>query len=96
MEQQITAIIEHMSNSHVEMANLLEVKKDMVVHMSRMVLAIPDTPLTFSGVDTITENSVAITESITEYLNKLADLEEAMAENLTYVMKELHQAEEQE
>jgi|HigsolmetaAR203D_1030402.scaffolds.fasta_scaffold00356_6 hypothetical protein len=95
MDEQITAIIGHMSNSHAELANLLEVKKDMVVHMSRMVLAIPDTPLTFSGVDTITENSVAITESITDYLNRLADLEEALAENLTYVMKQLHQEDEE-
>jgi len=95
MDEQITSIIGHMSNSHAELANLLEVKRDMVVHMARMVLAIPDTPAAFGGVDTITENSVAITEIITGYLNRLAELEEALAENLTHVMRELHREDEE-
>jgi methyl-accepting chemotaxis protein len=95
VEQKVTAIIEHMAKSHQEMANILEAKRHVAVTMSHVITAIPDTHMSFSGLDSMTEYSMGITENITSYLNSLADLEEAIAENLGYVMKELNITEEE-
>lgn len=89
MDQHVSSIIDHMANSHQEMAKILEVKRDITVHMTSMITAIPDLQLTFGGLESIATNSMMITETITNYINTIADLEEAIAENLSSVMKEM-------
>lgn len=95
MEHQVTSIIGHIAESHVEMAKILEVNRDIVVHMVEMISAIPDNQ-SFDGLETVSKNSMLITGSITSYLNGIADLEEAIAENLSHVMKELIGTDEEE
>ncbi len=89
MEHQVTSTIEHMANSHQEMARILEAKRDMVVHIANLITEIPDVEISFKGLEGVSKNSMLITENITAYLIGLAEFEEAIAENLSHVMKEL-------
>lgn len=89
MDQHVTSTIEHMANSHQEMARILEAKRDMVVHLANLITEIPDVDISFRGLDEVSKNSLLITENITSYLVSLAEFEEAIAENLSHVMKEL-------
>ncbi|XEC93401.1 nucleoside-diphosphate sugar epimerase [Paenibacillus tarimensis] len=89
MEQKITSIIQHMAKSHQELARIIQAKKDVVVQMSAVIQAIPDMHGSFKDVDTVSENSIQVAKSVTAYLNGLAELEEAMADNLSDVIKEM-------
>lgn len=88
MHNRITSIIGHMAKSHVEMAKIIESKRHVIVQMSQIIDYIPDYP-SFSGVEIMKKNSIQVVDSINSYLNSLADLEEAVAENLTHVMQEM-------
>jgi hypothetical protein len=88
MEQHVNNTVHYMSRSHVEMAKVLEEQRHVAVHMCQVIQKIPNRP-PFNTVEGICKNSIAVKENIAAYLNSLADLEEAIAENLGHVMKEL-------
>ena len=88
MEQHITDTIRHMAKSHVELAKILQEKRDVTVHASNLIYEISDVSISEYDFGTIIESAVEITGSITAYLGSLADLEEAIAANLSCVMKE--------
>jgi hypothetical protein len=88
MEQHVTNAIHYMSRSQVEMAKVLEEQRHVAVHMCQVIQKIPNRP-SFNTLEGICKNSIAVKENIAAYLNSLADLEEAIAENLGHVMKEL-------
>ncbi|WP_409341786.1 nucleoside-diphosphate sugar epimerase [Paenibacillus sp. MBLB4367] len=90
MDQQITAIIHHMSKSHHELARIIEAKRQSVVHAARLITAIPNENPSVEGFEGTTDFALSVTKNLTSYLNSLADLEDAMADNLTQVMKELN------
>jgi hypothetical protein len=93
VEQHITSIIHHMMSSQQQMARLLEAERHIVGHMAHIVHDIPDRNPSFSGAEAIIKNSGELTKTISAYLMSLAYLEEAIAENLTCVMKELNREE---
>lgn len=95
MDHLVTTIIVHMAHSHQHLARILQAKKDVTVNMARVIDAIPDTHHSFADVETIAEQSSGVTKSVCSYLNSLAALEEAIAENLDDVMKEFSQQEEE-
>jgi hypothetical protein len=88
VDHHVTNIIRHLAGSHVEMAKIMEEKRHIAVHLSQLIQHIPDHPA-FKSVEQTSKNALDITESLTAYLNSIADLEEAMAENLTFVIKEM-------
>ena len=88
MEEHVNNIIHYLSQSHVEMARLMEEQRHIAVHMCQLIQFIPDHP-PFQTVEGIGKHSIALTESVIEYLNGIADLEEAIAEDLGHVMKEI-------
>lgn len=88
MDQQIDNIIHYLSRSHVEMAKILEEEKHTAVHVSQLINSIPNHP-SFKSIDELCKNSLDITDSICTYLNNIAELEEAIAVNTTYVFKEM-------
>lgn len=89
MEQKITDIIVHMAHSHQQMARMIDAERQVAVRMAQIVHGIPDAGPAFAGMSGVLENSGRVNKSVISYLNAIADLEEAMAENLGYVMKEL-------
>ncbi|MEB3100428.1 nucleoside-diphosphate sugar epimerase [Ferviditalea candida] len=89
MIERITSIIVNMVKSHHELARILEAKKDIAVRMSQVINTMPNQEIPFQGVDAVKVHTLSITKSVTVYLNSLADLEEALSENLTLVMNEL-------
>ncbi|GGF89858.1 nucleoside-diphosphate sugar epimerase [Paenibacillus aceti] len=95
MEQKITEIITHMSHSHQQMARVIDAERQVAVRMAQVVHAIPDTEPGFEGVPGLIENSGRVNKSVVSYLNAIADLQEAMAENLGFVLKEMRSQDEE-
>ncbi|WP_010271026.1 hypothetical protein [Paenibacillus senegalensis] len=96
MQQRITNVITHMANSHHEMAKIIEGSRHISVQMAQLVTAIPDTQMNFPGVESLTGYSMELCRSVTAYLNGLAEMEEAIADHLGCVMKELHPGSDEE
>ncbi|GAA0397592.1 nucleoside-diphosphate sugar epimerase [Paenibacillus motobuensis] len=95
MEEKITEIIVHVSHSHQQMARVMDAERQVVVRLAQIVHAIPDTEPGFDGVSGLIENTGRINKSVISYLNAIADLQEAMAENLGFVLKELRSQDEE-
>ena len=95
MQNRITEMIVHMSNSHLHMATVIDAKRHVAVRMSQLIHALPDQHPNFEGVSGLIESSGMVTKSLVSYLNTIADLQEAMAENLTHVMKEIGERQEE-
>lgn len=89
MQRQITNIIKHMADSQHEMAKILEAKRHIAVRMAQIVHDIPELNPSFDDIDVLTENSMNVSKNIAAYLNSLADLSDALADNLAFVMKEV-------
>ncbi|WMT40199.1 nucleoside-diphosphate sugar epimerase [Paenibacillus sp. D2_2] len=95
MEEKITEIIVHMSHSHQQMARVMDAERQVVVRMSQIVHAIPDVLPEFDGVPGLIANTGRVNKSVISYLNVIADLQEAMAENLGLVLKEMRSQDEE-
>lgn len=95
MQQRITNLIAHMANSHAEMAKIIEAARHVSVQMAHLVHAIPDKQMNFQGVESLTGHSMDISKSVTSYLNGLAEMEEAIADHLSCIMRELNPSDEE-
>lgn len=95
MEQKITDMIIHMSHSHGQIARIIDAERQIAVRIAQIIHAIPDAEPAFDGTDGLIENTGRINKSVVSYLNSIADLEEAMAENLGLVIKELKDQDEE-
>jgi len=84
-----------MAKSHRELARILGAKREVAVRAAGLISYIPNEHGGADGPEAAAEQSGAVTKSLTAYLNSLADLEEALAENLSTIIKEL-QAHEDE
>ncbi|GIP39137.1 hypothetical protein J31TS4_24170 [Paenibacillus sp. J31TS4] len=92
MERKITRAIHYMANSHLHLARLLEAKRSEAEQAARLLIAIPHDKN--ADPDGMMEQSMVVAKSVGGYLNSLADLEFALADNLAFVIKELNQEEE--
>ncbi|SDF29212.1 hypothetical protein SAMN04488542_108129 [Fontibacillus panacisegetis] len=95
MEDKITEIIVHLSHSHQQMARVIDAERHVSVRMAQIVHAIPDNDPAFDGIPGMLENTGLVNKSVVSYLNAIADLEEAMAENLGLVIKEMRDQSEE-
>ncbi|MBP1156657.1 MULTISPECIES: nucleoside-diphosphate sugar epimerase [unclassified Paenibacillus] len=89
MHQKVTNIIEYMASSHWEMTKILESKRHVAVRMAHLVHEIPHENPTFRDIEDLMEKSLSVTKNIATYLNSLADLSDAIADNLILIMKEV-------
>jgi hypothetical protein len=89
VEQKITAIVSHIVNSQQQMAKILESERHIAVHIAKIINNIPDYQQSFYALENIVKNTSELTKTISSYLVGLADLEEAIGDNLSTVMKEL-------
>jgi GTP1/Obg family GTP-binding protein len=92
VHRQMTAMIKHMAVSQQEMAKILEAERHVAVRLAQLVQDIPS----FEGIEALTEASLTVTKNIAAYLNSLADFEDALADNLVVVLKEVQIPESQE
>lgn len=95
MEQKITDMLIHLSHSHGQIARIIDAERHVAVRIAQIIHAIPDAEPAFDGTDGLIENAGRINKSVIAYLNSIADLEEAMAENLGLVIKELKDQDEE-
>jgi hypothetical protein len=87
MQELMTEIVVHLSRSHQQMARILDAKRQVTVRMAHMVQAIPDEHPQLNGLNGLLVSSSNVTKSVIAYLNSLADLQEAVADNMSYVIK---------
>lgn len=95
MEEKIDALVGHMAKSHMELARIITAKKDVVFQMSHLIVMLPDRHPSYMEVETLVDNASGVTKSITSYLGGLAELVEAVNDNLTHVMAEMKSANEE-
>lgn len=89
MQKEIDAIFHHMAQSHQEIAKILQSKRQVTVFVSKLVQEIPDASPSFGELENTIEQSMLVAKNVTAYLNSLADLEEAIAYNLSLIMRDL-------
>lgn len=87
MEKLSTEILVHLSHSHQQLARTLEAKRHVVMRMAELVHSLPDVQPQLNGLDGLLEQSSQVTKSVIAYLVSLADLEEALADSLSSVLK---------
>ncbi|WP_438347167.1 nucleoside-diphosphate sugar epimerase [Paenibacillus sp. FA6] len=95
MQSKIDGMLTHMSNSHQQMARTLDAERQMATHMAQIIHDLPDSNLEFDDISALINHSGEINKSIIAYLYSLADLEEALAETLSHVIRELGDHEEE-
>lgn len=96
MQATITEIMQHMSHGNVQMARMLEAERHVTVRLSEIVQALPDEHPNLGGLSGILENTQAVGQNIVAYLNSIADFQETIASQLTYVIRELKEADGEE
>jgi hypothetical protein len=87
MQDLLTEIVFNLSRSHQQMARILDAKRQVTVRMALMVQALPDEHPQLNGLDGLLESSSQVTKSVISYLNSLAELQEAVAQSMTHVVK---------
>lgn len=87
MHNLLTEIVVHLSQSHQQMARILDAKRHVTVRMAQLVQILPDEQLPEEGLEGLLEGASDVTKSIIAYVNSLAELEEAVADSLTHVVK---------
>lgn len=95
MEQKITEFILHLSHSHQQMARVVDAERHVAVKMAQIIHDLPDQDPEFDGTEGLMESAGNINQNLVSYLNALADLQEAMAENLGLVIKEMRSEEDE-
>jgi len=95
MQSKIDGMLTHMSHSKQQMARVLDAERQVAVRMAQIIHDLPDEHPEFDGVSGLIENSSQINKSIISYLSSIADLQEALAETLNHVVKEMGSNEEE-
>jgi predicted aldo/keto reductase-like oxidoreductase len=87
MQPSITSLIEHMSQSHTQMARVLESERAVAVRMAQLIQTIPNTPQ--ADMAEILQNSLDVTKMVVDYLTNIADLQESLAVMIETMMNEV-------
>jgi len=95
MQELMTEIVVHLSHSHQQMARILDAKRQVAVRMAQMVHILPDEHPQLDGLEGLLDGSSQVTKSVIAYVNSLADLQEAMADGLTQLVKAAADTEEE-
>lgn len=96
MQKTVTEMMEHMSHSNCQLARVLEAERHVTVRLSEIVQALPDEKPVFGGLPGLIDNSQAVAQNIVAYLNSFADLQETIAAQLTFVIRELKESDGEE
>lgn len=94
MEEYVTRTLAHMAESQQHLERILRAKRDVVVHLSDLITVLPDVDVSFCNKDDMYEQCSDLTTNLVSYLNSIGEFEEALAENLSIVVKEYNLANE--
>lgn len=95
MQDKIDDLLQHISQSHQQMARLLDTERQVVVRMAHIIHQLPDQDPELDGISGLMDGSSEVNKSVIAYLNGLADFQDALAEMLTKVMKEMNGQDEE-
>lgn len=88
MQQELlTEIVVHLSHSHQQMARILSAKRQVTVRMAQLIDVLPNEHPHLNGLNGLVDSSMEVTKSVISFLNSLADLEDAVADSMTHVLK---------
>jgi hypothetical protein len=93
MEHHVTLSMEFMVKSHYELARTLAAERDAAVHASRVIGRLPDHGPDLGEREAALELALDVMQSVAVYLSSLGDLEEAVADQLEIVLKDIPFAE---
>ncbi len=96
MHETLTEIVIQLSKSHQQMARILDAKRHVAVRMAHLVTSLPDEHPQLDGLDGLLDGSANVAKSVIAYLNSLADLEEAVADSMTNVVKAMGESTDEE
>jgi hypothetical protein len=89
MDTQIEGMLAAMAKSQEQLARSLAAKSLVVLRMSHVLREVPNTAMPLGSGDPYTEPAQAVAKQINAYLHTLADLEDALADQMKAAMKEL-------
>ncbi|WP_276354150.1 nucleoside-diphosphate sugar epimerase [Cohnella caldifontis] len=96
MQRVLTETVVHLSQSHQQLARILEAKRQITVRMAELVNGLPDHQPELNGMEGLLDSSSQVTKSIVAYLNGLAELVEATGDSLSHVVKASRTGEDEE
>ncbi|WP_199618382.1 hypothetical protein [Paenibacillus alkalitolerans] len=90
MEHQIEFKLQAMAKAQEQLARIIRSESFVVMHMAQIACSIPDNAQTIvGGAEPFPSSAQLVTKQISGYLHTLAELEEALADNLKPAVKEL-------
>ncbi|WP_424769038.1 nucleoside-diphosphate sugar epimerase [Paenibacillus sp. sgz302251] len=95
MYKSVTEMVERMSRSNYQLARILEANRHVAVRAAKIIVSIPDDDKPFSGVPELLHNTNTVGQSIVNYLNTIAVFQNTIAEQLSVVIRELKEAEQE-
>jgi hypothetical protein len=96
MEQYIESKLHAMAKAQEQLARLVAAESRMVLHMAGLAREIPGEAQPFVGGSAeFPRTAKLMTKQLSAYLQTVAELEEALADNLSLAVKELRIAEEE-
>ncbi|MFP4978929.1 nucleoside-diphosphate sugar epimerase [Paenibacillus sp. CN-4] len=95
MQNQITKVLQHMAHTHEQMARILDAERHVAVRMAQIVHDLPAEDPDFGDSAGLIESAGQVNKNIIAYLNAIADLEEALADQVGRVIKEMNGTDEE-
>lgn len=89
MEQQVSAIIEHMAESQQKIARILLAERQIVQHIAQIISEVDRGRIRDEGTEAAIAAVSQSKKDLAAYLHSLADLQEALSENLQVAISEL-------
>lgn len=86
MERQVSDIIRHVAKTQAKLADILAAEQPLTDHAVSLIGAL--TGLPGESPEERQERAFAITKNLTAYLNSLADLEFALADQMEVIIRE--------
>jgi ABC-type transporter Mla subunit MlaD len=96
MQGTLTETVVHLSQSHRQLARILEAKRHIIVRMAELVGGLPDHHPDLNGIEGLLDSSSQVTKNIAAYLNSLTELVESAGDSLSHVLKASRSGEEEE
>ncbi len=89
MQHNVNEMIQHMSHTQTHMARVLDAERQVAVRMAHIIHHLPDLHPEFEGLAGLKEQSGQVTRNLIAYLNSLSALEDAMALQLQFIVREM-------
>jgi len=92
MERQVSEFIRHVAKTQVKLADILAAEQPLTDHAAALIGTLAGLP--GDSLEERQERAMAMAKNLTAYLNSLAELELALADQMEVIMREWNNQEE--